>query len=93
MSFTVDLTRPLLDMQAMQLVVRAVQQQKVDVVVYVDRLDGYRISQADRRVSVCQCSMSVHSCEVGIIQKEVLLLPWQIRKITCLCRVDVSKSI
>ncbi|KAK9825802.1 hypothetical protein WJX74_008690 [Apatococcus lobatus] len=36
--------------QAMQLVVRAVQQLKVDVVVYVDRLDGYRISQADHRV-------------------------------------------
>ncbi|KAK9864064.1 hypothetical protein WJX84_001938, partial [Apatococcus fuscideae] len=35
---------------AMQLVLTAVQQHKVDVVVYVDRLDGYRISQSDHRV-------------------------------------------
>lgn len=36
--------------EAMQLVVAAVKQQKVDVVVYVDRLDGYRITQTDQRV-------------------------------------------
>ncbi len=42
-------------LQAMQLVLTAVQQHKVDVVVYVDRLDGYRISQSDHRVCLCSC--------------------------------------
>ncbi len=47
----------------MQQILTAIQRQGVDVVVYVDRLDGYRISKADQRVSRMQTLTLQYLCQ------------------------------